>query len=178
MSAPQLPGPLSTCSCPEAMRPRLPRRVQYACPAALWPRLPRRARCSCPAALQPRLTRLVRFVRLPLSPCRLPLTPSPLPLSPCPSPPAPHPLLLAPCLSPCPLPQPASQPAPGPAGTRCAPSARKVHFFRKSSPILKGPQNPFVWSMDSHDFLVPKVEKCKKVHFFGKVHFSLPESLI
>ena len=53
----------------------------------------------------------------------------------------------------------------GTADCRQGLNLNEEHFGAKSSPILKGPQNPFVWSMDSHDFWTPKCKRCSKTRF-------------
>ena len=40
---------------------------------------------------------------------------------------------------------------------------------------MKGPPNPFVWSMDSHDFWAHKVEKVGKAHFLAKSALWAPK---
>ena len=56
-----------------------------------------------------------------------------------------------------------------------APSAPKVHFGAKSSPILPTPMNSSMQPLPGAHFFAPKVEKVQKVHFFRKSALSRPQ---
>ena len=67
----------------------------------------------------------------------------------------------------------ASQPAS--SGTPWAPSAPKVHFGAKSSPILPTPMNSSMQPLPGAHFFAPKVEKVQKVNFSRKSALFSPQ---